>query len=186
MKRIYLSLLLAWALTAINAHGDCQQKLADVDRQLASANLESIALQQFTVIRDQAEMFCTQGQEALAMQFLTGLEQELPGNKGAYRKQQPSSSRARPDISDQYLAGTWCAMVTQEQAQITFNRNGTYSACFHDSMEGRFGHCSRPESTERWLTGFKQARIIGDDEFALGNSARSTTYKRGECSQYGI
>jgi len=182
VRRIYLASALAWALTALNAHGDCQQKLADVDSQLTSANLEGIALQQFTMIRDQAEMFCSQGQEAMAMQFLSGLEQELPGNEGANSTQQPS----RPDISDDYLAGTWCAMVTQEQSQITFSRNGTYSACVHDSMQGRFGHCSRPGSTQQWLTSFKQARIIADDEFALGNSARSTTYKRGACSQHGI
>lgn len=186
MKRTSLALALACTLATAHAYGDCQQKLADVDSQLESADLEGIALQQFTMIRNQAKMFCDQGQEAMAMQFLTGMEQELPTQQGSNNKQPSSGSGSSADISDNYLAGTWCAMVTQEQSQITFSSNGTYSACFHDSMQGRFGHCSRQQSTEQWLGNFKQARIIGDDEFALGNSARSTTYKRGECSQHGI
>lgn len=171
-------------LTTGSVHAGCIQKLAEVDTQLATAALEGLALQQFTMIRDQAEMFCTQGQEALAMQFLSGLEQELSDNPGtAHKPAVQSSGRA---ISDDYLAGTWCAMVTQEQAQITFKSNGTYSVCLHDSVQGRFGHCSRPDSTGQWLSSFKQANVIGPDEFSLGNSARSTRYKRGKCSEHGI
>jgi hypothetical protein len=184
MRQLSLAAALACALATTYAHGDCRHKLEQVDSQLESADLEGIARQQFTMIRDQAAMFCAQGQEAMAMQFLAGLEQELPAPDGS--EDNHRSSNSRPAISDKYLAGTWCAIVTQEQSQITFSRNGTYSACFHDSMQGRFGHCNREQSTEQWLSGFKQARIISDNEFALGNSARSTRYKRGECSQHGI
>lgn len=186
MKRIPLLLALCCGLATTYAHGDCQRKLTDVNSQLANANLEGIQLQQFTMLLDQAEMFCNQGQEAMAMQFLAGIEQELSGSQASGGGQQPSGSSSRPTISDDYLAGTWCAIVTQEQTEITFKRDGTYSACFHDSMQGRFGHCTQARQTEQWLGSFKQVRIVGDNEFALGNSARSTTYKRGACSQHGI
>lgn len=165
-------------------HAGCIQKLTDVDAQLAAAQLEGVALQQFTMLRDQAEVLCAQGQEALAMQFLTGLEQELPSSPGSSKNPGAPSSGKR--ISDDYLAGTWCAMVTQEQSEITFRAGGTYSACFHDSVQGRFGHCSRPTSTEQWLSSFKHAHVTGPDEFSLGNSARSTSYRRGMCSEHGI
>lgn len=187
MKWIPLACTLTLTLAATYAHGDCQQKLADVDKQLASANLEGMTQQQYAIIREQAAMLCNQGQEAMAMQFLSGIEQELTGSQGAQQSSSPgASSPTGPKISDDYLAGTWCAIVTQEQTEITFNRDGTYSACFHDSMQGRFGHCTRPRSTEQWFSSFKQARIVTDDEFALGNSTRSSTYRRGNCSEHGI
>ena len=175
---------LMFGLIAEGAHAGCTQKLADVDAQLAAAALEGVALQQYTMLRDQAEMFCAQGQEAVSMQFLTGLEQELPGGPASSPK--PGAAPSAGTISDDYLAGTWCAIVTQEQAEITFTPEGTYSACFHDSVQGRFGHCSRPDSTGQWLSGFKHARVVGPDEFSLGNSARSTSYKRGKCNEHGI
>lgn len=171
-------------LSSGGIHAGCIEKLADVDAQLAAAALEGLALQQFTMLRDQAEVLCVQGQEPLAMQFLTGLEQELPGGSGSSQiPGDPSSGRA---LNDDYLAGTWCAMVTQEQSEVTFSPDGTYSACFHDSVQGRFGHCSRPGSTQQWLSNFKVATVNGPDEFALGNSARSTSYKRGKCNEHGM
>jgi hypothetical protein len=175
---------LMFGLITKGAHAECKQKLADVDAQLAAASLEGVALQQYSMLRNQAEMFCSQGQEALAMQFLTGLEQELPGSPGSSRKSGGAPSGG--SIGDEYLAGTWCAMVTQEQAEITFTPEGTYSACFHDSVQGRFGHCSKSASTGQWLSGFKHARVVGPDEFSLGNSVRSTSYKRGRCNEHGI
>ena len=38
-----------------------RQKLAEVDAQLAAADMDGITLQQFNMIRDQAEMFCKHG-----------------------------------------------------------------------------------------------------------------------------
>lgn len=186
MRWITALLALCCAVAATQAHADCRGKLADVNRQLDAANLGGIELQQFTMLRDQAATLCNQGQEPLAMQFLVGLEQELARYPGAKGKQQSQASSSGPPITYDYLAGTWCAMVTQEQSEITFTRDGTYSACFHDSMAGRFGHCTRPGKTEQWLGNYKEARIIGDNEFALGASDRSTTYRRGNCSEHGI
>jgi len=169
------------------ALADCRQKLADVDKQLAATELEGVALQQYTMLRNQAEILCSQGQEETAMLFLEGLEQELPQtDSGATQGTSQGISSSGKQLNDEYLAGTWCAMVTQEQSQITFSKDGTYSACFHDSVQGRFGHCSRPGDTSGWLANFKDASIRGPDEFTLGNSARSTTYRRGDCSQHGI
>ena len=187
LRRLACTAPIVLTFSASIVHADCRQKLAEVDVQLAAADMESIALQQYAMIRDQAEMFCKQGQEAMAMQFLNGMQQELPDPDGAEATgTRTATASHRSELSDGYLAGTWCAMVTQEQAQITFSANGTYSACFHDSVQGRFGHCSRAQPTDAWLASFKQGQVVNSDEFALGNSARSTTYRRGDCSKHGI
>ncbi len=186
ISRRLTALTLLSTIASSSALADCQAQLADVNARLASANLEGVALQQYSMIRDQAAMFCNQGQEAMAAQMLAALQQELPAGNTVGDTPGPMESTGRQELTDDYLAGTWCAMVTQEQAQITFSAEGTYSACFHDSMQGRYGHCSRPRDTSDWLGSFKQARVVGPDEFALGNSARSTRYKRGDCASHGL
>lgn len=187
LRRLACNAPIVLMFSASIAHAECRQKLAEVDAQLAAADMDGIALQQFNMIRDQAEMFCKQGQEAMAMQFLNGMQQELPNPGGAEATgTRTATASNKSELSNGYLAGTWCAIVTQEQAQITFFADGTYSACFHDSVQGRFGHCSSAQQTDDWLANFKQAHAVNADEFALGNSARSTTYRRGDCRKHGI
>jgi hypothetical protein len=176
------------ALVSTPAHAGCQEKVAEIDARLADTDIDPNTRSGVQMMRDQGAAMCAQGNEAAAMQMLGMVALALPQTKSQVAAEQQVNAESKANITDQFLAGTWCAIVDQEHSQYIFSADGTYRACVHDSMAGPYGHCMPPQPTSKWLAKYKHAKTVEQDTLVLGgNTSRNdySTFKRGECNLYG-
>ena len=170
-------------------YGDCRQQLADIDAQMADTDLDPGVLGGIQMLRDQGAALCDQGNEEMANQMLAMVAMSLPKTKSQVSAEQTANTESKAGITDDFLTGTWCAIVKQENTQYIFTSDGSYQACVHDSMAGRYGHCSRPRPTSEWLAKFPRAQVVEQDTLVLGGKSGGgdySTFKRGECTLYGL
>ena len=189
--RIIVIGLAAFAsLFSFQAQAGCKEKLAEVDARIADSDLADPTgpAAGAKMMRDNAATMCDQGNEATAMQVLGMLDMMVPQTKTEAAAQVRADEESKAPLTSEFLAGTWCAIVDQEHSQYVFSKDGTYQACIHDSVAGRYGRCIRAEQTSEWLGRFRRAKTIEQDTIVLGGNTSSTdysTFKRGECSKYG-
>lgn len=178
----------AATLVTSPVYADCKEKVAEIDAWLAETDVDPNTLGGVKMMRDQGAAMCAQGNEATAMQLLSMVTVALPQTKSQAVAEQQSADDSKANITDTYLAGTWCAIVDQEHSQYIFSLGGTYKACIHDSVAGPYGYCMPPEPTSEWLGKFKRAKTVEADTLVLGGNSGSndySTFKRGECKLYG-
>ncbi len=133
------------AFAPLPAHAGCEEKVAEIDAWLADTDVDPNTLSGVQMMRDQGAAMCAQGNEAAAMQMLGMVALALPQTKSQVAAEQQVNAESKAKITDQFLAGTWCAIVDQEHSQYIFPADGTYRACVHDSMAGPYGHCMPPQ-----------------------------------------
>lgn len=170
------------------ALGDCRQQLVQIDAALAETELDPSVLGGLQMFRDQGAAMCAQGNEATATQMLDMVAMSLPKTRSELAAEEKFDAASKAKITNEYLAGTWCAIVEQEQSQYIFTASGNYQGCVHDSMAGRYGHCSRPKPTSEWLARFPLAQTVEENTMVLGGKSGGgnySTFKRGECILYG-
>jgi hypothetical protein len=187
---VVIGLAAVASLFSFQAQAGCKDKLAEVDARMADSELADPtgAGAGAKMMRDNAATMCAQGNEAAAMQVLGMLDMMVPQTKTEAANQAAADEGSKAALTSEFLAGTWCAIVDQEHAQYVFSKDGTYRACIHDSVAGRYGYCMKAKSTAEWLGGFPRAQTVEQDTIVLGGRSGSndySTFKRGECSKYG-
>jgi hypothetical protein len=190
VRIVVVALTTCASLFSFQAQAGCQEKLAEVDARIADSDLADPAGPGAgaKMMRDNAATMCAQGNEATAMQVLGMVEMMVPQTKTEAANQAVADEDSKAPLTNEFLAGTWCAIVDQEHSQYVFSKDGSYQACIHDSVAGRYGNCMPAKQTADWLGRFKRAQTVEQDTIVLGGNSGSrdySTFKRGECSRYG-
>jgi hypothetical protein len=185
---ILIGATIAATLATSPVSADCKGKVAEIDAWLAETDVDPNTLGGVKMMRDQGAAMCAQGNEAMGVQILSMVTAGLPQTKSQATAAKQVEYESKANITDTYLAGTWCAIVDQEHSQYVFSIDGTYKACIHDSAAGPYGYCMPPKPTSEWLAKFKKAKTVEPDTLVLGGNTGAndySTFKRGECKLYG-
>jgi len=166
---------------AAESGASCQERLAEIDASIASADVAPQMRATLRSFRDRAAEKCAAGQEKSALAALKPVEMLLQQHAHASSERAAAAAQmteSQAQLTPGYLEGEWCATQKQnnERGRYVFAADGTYRmgpASFNYRL------ISGGSMKDFWDT-YDRVTSKGPNRFVVTRYSYVTTFERGQ------